>query len=145
NCQRKSARPLRCHSKRREDLTYFSEFGEEEELSERKINLSRNVSSCALFHRREFGFQWPTFSKTADAEDTKPQHTSLFIYTLHHSIMSSRTHEARCLAELHLQVIAFRVKPDFYFFGHMVSPDLSWSVKYAVTTKASSGGYFTTT
>jgi hypothetical protein len=73
----------------------------------------------------EFSFQWASFAKPADSEDAEPQHMSLLIHTLHDGIMGSRTHEARCLAELHFQVIPFRVKPDFYFFGHMVSPALS--------------------
>ena len=100
--------------------------------------------SQTLSFSYEFSLQRVPFAKPADSEDAEPQHMSLLIHTLHDGIVGSRAHETGGLAELHFQVIPFRVVPDFYFFGHMVSPALSWSVKYAVTTKASSAAYFTT-
>jgi hypothetical protein len=35
------------------------------------------------------------------------------------------THKSSSIFELHFQEIPFRVKANFYFFGHMVSPGLS--------------------
>src|SRR5215475_14192297 len=85
------------------------------------------------------------FREPADTQHTKSQHVSLFINSLHDGIVSSRAHETRRLTELHFQVVPFRVKPDLYFVGHIVSPSFSRSVRYAVTTNPSAEGYFTTT
>jgi hypothetical protein len=69
------------------------------------------------------------FGKATDAKHAEAQDTPLFIDTLHDGIMRSRPHEARSLSKLDFQVIGFRIKPDFYFFGHRRSPGFSWSVR----------------
>lgn len=73
----------------------------------------------------EFSFQRMAFAKSADTEHTEAQHMPLFVNPFHDSIVSRGPHEARRLTELHFEVVRFRIKPDFYFFGHIVSPVLS--------------------
>ena len=57
------------------------------------------------------------FAKSADTEHAEPQHMPLFVYPFHDSIVSRGPHETRRLTELHFEVVRFRIKPDFYFFG----------------------------
>ena len=65
------------------------------------------------------------FAKPTDPKNAEPEHMPLFIDPLHDCIVSSWTHETRRLTEPHFQVIRFRVKPNFYFFGHNISPGFS--------------------
>jgi hypothetical protein len=69
------------------------------------------------------------FGKATDAEHAEAQDTPLFIDPLHDGIVRSRSHEAWSLSKLNFQVIGFRIKPNFYFFGHRHSPGFSWSVR----------------
>lgn len=69
------------------------------------------------------------FAKAADAEHAETEHMPSLVYAFHDGIMRRRPHDARCLTELHFEIVRFRIKPDLYFFGHMISPDFSRSVE----------------
>jgi len=69
------------------------------------------------------------FSKTADAEYAETQNMPLPVDPFHKGIIRRWSHEARRLTELYFQVVRFRIKPHFFFFGQTVSPGLNRSVK----------------
>jgi len=64
------------------------------------------------------------FPESAYAEHAETNDTALLIHALHHRIASRRPHVTGRVREGHFEVINFRVKPQFYFIGHNVSPDL---------------------
>src|SRR5713226_388403 len=86
----------------------------------------------------------PLPAKPAHSKNTEAYDMPTLVHALHQSVMRGLTHVPRHIAEPHLQEISLGIEPDFYFFGHTVSPPFTVSVKYAVVTKASSGKYFTT-
>ena len=69
------------------------------------------------------------FAKAADAEHAETEHMPRLVHSFHDGIMGRRSHKARRLTELHFEIVRFRIKPDLYFFGNMISPDFSRSVK----------------
>src|SRR5438270_12012761 len=72
----------------------------------------------------DFGFERMIFLESAYAEHAETNDTALLIHALHQRIGSSRPHVTGRVGKGHFEVIAFRVKPQFYFIDHNVSPDL---------------------
>src|ERR1043166_3100997 len=72
--------------------------------------------------RSKFRFQRFVLLETTHAQDTEPDHAAFRVHTLHDSVVPGFLHVAGGLGELFLQVIRFRVEPDFPFVGHNSSP-----------------------
>ena len=77
-----------------------------------------------LFSPSEFGFEGMILPESAYAEHAETNDPALLIHALHDAIASRKPHVTGCVRKGHFEVINFRVKPQFYFIGHNVSPDL---------------------
>jgi hypothetical protein len=62
-------------------------------------------------------FLEPAYSEHAETDDT-----AFLIHAPHHRVASSRPHVTVRVSKGHLKVIMFRVKPQFHFIDHSISP-----------------------
>ena len=76
-----------------------------------------------LFARGQISFERMILLESANAEHAEADNTALLIYSLHYRIAIRRPHVAMHIRKGHFEVIHFRVKPQFHFIAHHISPD----------------------
>jgi hypothetical protein len=77
---------------------------------------------AGLLSCREFGFEGMIFLESAYSEHTETDDTALLVHAPHHRVASRRPHVTGRVRKGHLELIMFRVKPQFYFIDHNLSP-----------------------